>query len=163
MCTLGKTSDGTARKTVDKSDRARLSKGNIKESNDDGAKRCRCHFLTETILPIAPSHIEWGNEKEYEIVTQDNYEYLRDSYLRYADLSGVKPKLTSGESIGESINNVFNEMRQLLGKSQNLNIEENEGRLYFNIWAYHEWGNYVVYYFPVKFIETLNPGLVVVR
>lgn len=159
MCTLGKTSAGTARTAVDKSDRTRLSKGNINESHDDSAKRCRCHFLTEAILPIAPAHIEWGNDKKYEIVTQDNYEYLRDSYLRYAELSGVEPKLTSGKSAGESINNVFDEMRQLLGEAQNLNIEENEGRLYFNIWAYHEWGRYVVYYFPVKFMETLNPGL----
>ena len=159
MRTLGKTSAGTARTIVDKSDRARLPKGIITESNDDGARRCRCHFLTDTIPPIAPTHIAWGNNKEYEIVTQENYEYLRDSYLRYAELSGVRPELTSGQSVGESINNVFNAMLHLLGESQNLNIEENEGRLYFNIWAYHVWGRYVVYYFPTKFMESLNPGL----
>lgn len=160
MCTLGRTTAGAARKTDNKPDRARLPAWDGQEGNDDGTKRCRCHFLTTQLRPIAPEHVQggWGDDR-YELITQENYEFLRDSYLRYAELMEVTPNHRSGASLGESINNVYREMRALIGDKPNLNIEENEGRLYFNLWAYYEWGQYVVYYFPVKFIEELNPRL----
>jgi len=160
MCTLGRTAAGTARKADNKPDRARIPAWDGQEGNDDGAKRCRCHFLTTPLRPIAPEHVQAGEENDgYELVTQENYEYLRDSYLRYAELMEATPNHRPGASLGESINNVYREMRALIGDKPNLNIEENGGRLYFNLWAYYEWGKYMVYYFPVKFIEELNPRL----
>lgn len=160
MCTLGRTAAGTACKTDNKSDRAQIPAGNGQERNDDGAKRCRCHFLTTTIRPIAPRNVQGGwDDNKYELITQENYEFLRDSYIRYAELMGVVPYHIPGTTLGESINNVYREMQALIGDKPGLNIEDNEGRLYFNLWAYYEWGKYVVYYFPVKFIEGLNPRL----
>ena len=160
MCTLGRTAAGTARKADNKPDRARIPAWDGQEGNDDGAKRCRCHFLTTPLRPIAPEHVQAGEENDgYELVTQENYEYLRNSYLRYAELMEATPNHRPGASLGESINNVYREMRALIGDKPNLNIEENGGRLYFNLWAYYEWGKYMVYYFPVKFIEELNPRL----
>lgn len=160
MCTLGRTAAGTARKADNKPDRARLPTWDGQEGNDDGTKRCRCHFLTIPLRPIAPEHVQggWGDDK-YELITQENYEFLRDSYLRYAELMGIAPNHTPGKTLGESINNVYREMKALIGNNLGLNIDDNMGRLYFNLWAYYEWGKYVVYYFPVKFIEELNPRL----
>ncbi len=160
MCTLGRTASGTARKADNKPDRTQLPVWNGQERNDDGTKRCRCHFLTSPILPIAPIQVQggWGNDR-YELITQENYEFLRDSYLRYAELMNVVPVHEPGISLGESINNVYREMKTLIGNKPRLNIEDNDGRLYFNLWEYYEWGQYVVYYFPVRFIEGLNQKL----
>ena len=33
------------------------------------------------------------------------------------------------------------------------------GRLFFRLWKYHKWGSFTLYYFPVKFLESLNPIL----
>lgn len=141
MCTLGRTTAGTARKADNKPDRARLPAWDGQEGNDDGTKRCRCHFLTTQLRPIAPEHVQggWGDDR-YELITQENYEFLRDSYLRYAELMEVTPNHRPGASLGESINNVYREMHAVIGDKPNLNVEENEGRLYFNLWAYYEWG-----------------------
>lgn len=160
MCTLGRTATGTARKADNKPNRTRIPVWDDQERNDNGAKRCRCHFLTIPIRPIAPKYLlgGWNNDR-YELITQENYEFLRDSYLRYAELMGVLPKHTPGKTIGEGINNAYNEMLELIGDNPKLNIEDNHGQLYFNLWSYHKWGRYVVYYFPVKFIENLCPVL----
>ena len=40
-----------------------------------------------------------------------------------------------------------------------LNLEDDNGCLYFNVWNTHTWGEYTLYYFPVKFVEELNPTL----
>lgn len=46
-----------------------------------------------------------------------------------------------------------------VGDGLNVNIEQDGGRLYFRVWKYHEWGSFTLYYFPVKFIESLGPAL----
>lgn len=66
---------------------------------------------------------------------------------------------TPGNSIGESIAKLYNEMDELVGDGMNLNIEQKNGRLYFNLWKCHNWGELTLYYFPVKFLESLNPTL----
>ena len=71
MCTLGRTTAGTARKADNKPDRARLPAWDGQEGNDDGTKRCRCHFLTTQLRPIAPEHVQAGEENDsYELITQ---------------------------------------------------------------------------------------------
>ena len=50
-------------------------------------------------------------------------------------------------------------MNALVGDDLNVNIEQEEGRLFFRLWKNHRWGSYTLYYFPVKFLESLNPVL----
>ena len=51
------------------------------------------------------------------------------------------------------------EMEVLVGEELNVNIEEQNGRLLFRLWKTHRWGVLTLYYFPVKFVEALGPGL----
>ena len=46
-----------------------------------------------------------------------------------------------------------------MDETVHVNYEERNGRLYFNLWQTHTWGEYTLYYFPVKFVEALNPKL----
>ena len=93
-------------------------------------------------------------------ISDNKIEYLRDSYFRYAELMNVKAEHTPGRTIGEGIVNLYNEMNDLVNKSgMYLNLEDDNGCLYFNVWNTHTWGEYTLYYFPVKFVEELNPTL----
>ncbi len=64
-----------------------------------------------------------------------------------------------GNSIGEGIARLYDEMNALVGDDLNVNIEQEGGRLFFRLWKKHRWGSYTLYYFPVKFLESLNPVL----
>ena len=64
-----------------------------------------------------------------------------------------------GNSIGEGIANLYDEMNTLVGDELHVNIEQEAGRLFFRLWKYHKWGSFTLYYFPVKFLESLNPIL----
>ena len=66
---------------------------------------------------------------------------------------------TPGKSIGASIANLYDEMDKLVGEGMNVNIEQDNGRLYFNLWKCHKWGELTLYYFPMKFVESLNSTL----
>lgn len=66
---------------------------------------------------------------------------------------------TPGNSIGEGIARLYDEMNALVGDDLNVNIEQEDGRLFFRLWKNHQWGSCTLYYFPVKFLESLNPAL----
>lgn len=66
---------------------------------------------------------------------------------------------TPGNSVGEGIANLYDEMNTLVGDELHVNIEQEGGRLFFRLWKYHKWGSFTLYYFPVKFLESLNPVL----
>ena len=95
----------------------------------------------------------------YNLITQENYEFLRDSYFRYACLLGKEAVHTPGRTFGEGIAKLHEEMEVLVGEELNVNIEEQNGRLLFRLWKTHCWGVLTLYYFPVKFVEDLNPEL----
>ena len=162
MQTIGRTSIGTARKDDNRIDQAGGTIRCDKSRESYGANGCRNSFLKTPILPIAPQTImrESYCGNSYNLITQENYEYLRDSYFRYAELMNVKAEHTPGRTIGEGIVNLYNEMNDLVNKSgMYLNLEDDNGCLYFNVWNTHTWGEYTLYYFPVKFVEELNPTL----
>ena len=50
-------------------------------------------------------------------------------------------------------------MEALVGEDLNVNIEEQNGRLLFRLWKTHRWGVLTLYYFPMKFMEALDPEL----
>ena len=162
MQTIGRTSIAAACKDDNRINQAGNTIWCDKSRESYGAERCRNSFLKTPVLPIAPQVVtrEDYRGNSYNLITQENYDYLRDSYFRYAELMNVKAEHTPGRSIGEGIVNIYNEMNDLVNKSgMYLNLEDDNGSLYFNVWNTHTWGEYTLYYFPVKFIEELNPTL----
>lgn len=161
MCTIGRTAGGTAGKAHYRTDRAQYPVWNGQERKDNGAKRCRSSFLNTTFLPrpLPSLFVEDTGGNRYNLITQENYEFLRDSYFRYACLLGKEAVHTPGRTFGEGIAKLHEEMEVLVGEELNVNIEEQNGRLLFRLWKTHCWGVLTLYYFPVKFVEDLNPEL----
>lgn len=127
---------------------------------DAGAPVFRNDYLTRCFepLPCASLMRRNYNGKEYELVTRSNYEYLRDSYFRYAQLLGRKAPHDPGRAIGEGISNLYDEMVALVGHKR-VNIDYQDDKLFFTLWEGHEWPDWTLYWIPVRFIEKLNPRL----
>lgn len=164
MCTIGRTAVGTAREARHRADRAELPVRDGQERKDCGSKRGRNHFLTTPLNPIAQNSLfveTYGrlDRDEANVITRENYEFLRDSYFRYAALLEKDAPHTPGNSIGEGITRLYDEMDALIGDGLNVNIEQENGKLFFRLWKCHKWGELTLYYFPVKFLESLNPVL----
>lgn len=161
MCTIGRTPVGTAGKAYHQSDAAGCTVRCGQERTDCGSKWGRNSFLSTALAPIAQSNlvVDTYDSNGINVITRENYEFLRDSYFRYAVLLQKEAVHTPGKSIGEGISNLYDEMNGLVGDNLNVNIEQEDGRLYFNLWKWHRWGKLTLYYFPVKFVESLNPTL----
>lgn len=115
-----------------------------------------CNAFLKTPIPaIAPQCVTISNSN-INLVTQENYEYLRDSYYRYACLLNEIPRHDPGQSYGAGIANLYDEMQQLV-KDASVNIEAVGERLQFVLWKPNEWGEYNLYWFPAAFIERLRP------
>lgn len=142
-----------------KTDRTQCSQRSEQEKTDYGAQRCRNSFLKTVFTPIAPGIVtrNWQGE-DINYITKENYSYLLESARKYASLLGVALKHDPGNSIGEGISNIYDELDNIIGEI-NLNIEPFEDKLQFVLWKYHIWGDYTFYWLPVKFTEALNPKL----
>ena len=150
----------TARKADHKSDRETLSLRSKPAKKDYSAQRCCNSFLKTTFKSSVPSFIiKDCGKSTFNIITQENYEFLRDSYFRYAELSDVKAVHTPGRTLNESINDLYRNMQEILPDNTGLNIEMHDGRLHFTLWKSHKWGHYLLYYFPVKFMDRVNKEL----
>ena len=122
-----------------------------RDRTDYGSKRGRNSFLNTALAPIAQKSIvvdSYGSNG-INVITQENYEFLRDSFFNYALLLKQEAVHTPGKSIGASIANLYDEMDKLVGEGMNVNIEQDNGRLYFNLWKCHKWGELTLYYFPI--------------
>lgn len=88
MCTIGRISGGTARETHHCGNRKESALRHGKEETDCGTQRCRNSFLNATFLPMSPPElfIDGTDGKPHNLITQENYEFLRDSFFRYASL-----------------------------------------------------------------------------
>lgn len=88
MQTIGRTSVGTAREDDNRIDQAGGTIRCDKSRESYGANGCRNSFLKTPILPIAPQTImrESYCGNSYNLITQENYEYLRDSYSAMPNL-----------------------------------------------------------------------------
>ncbi len=164
MCTIGRTSIKSAGKTDHQSDEAKCTAWSEQRRTDYGAIGCRNSFLNTVFEPLAPQNLIVESYDGYKcekinVITQENYEFLRDSYFRYAKLLKKKATHTPSRTIGESIARLHDEMDELIGENLNVNIEQTNGRLHFTLWKVHAWGSYTLYYFPIKFLESLNPTL----
>ncbi len=161
MCTIGRTPAGTAGKAHHRADQAGNPVRGGQGRTDYGSKRGRNSFLSTALAPVAQKSIvvDIYDGDGINVITRENYEFLRDSFFRYALLLEKEAVHTPGNSIGEGIANLYGEMDGLVGDGMNVNIEQENGRLYFNLWKSHKWGEQTLYYFPVKFVEALNPTL----
>ncbi|MCM1301238.1 MAG: hypothetical protein NC226_05915 [Bacteroides cellulosilyticus] len=112
-------------------------------------------FLRTSIPTIAPQRVTIMDSDE-NLITRENYEYLRDSYYRYASLLNETPLHDPGQSYGAGIANLYNEMQRLV-KDASVNMEAAGERLQFVLWKPNEWGEYNLYWFPAAFIEQLRP------
>lgn len=129
---------------------------NDPETTHYGSRGSRNDFLKTPIPKIALHHMV-STHSGIDLVTQENYEYLRDSYFRYAQLLGAVPRHDPVESCGEGIAVVYDALDHLIGETLNVNLEENDGRLQFVLWQTNQWGDNNLYWLPVMFIERLKP------
>ena len=164
MCTIGRTTVKTAGKAHHRPDTEECTVRCEQGRTDCGSKRGRNSFLSSALIPLAQKSLTVDCYDGYEcekinVITRENYEFLRDSYFRYALLLQREAVHTPGKSIGEGIARLYDEMDALVGDGLNVNIEQERGRLFFRLWKYHKWGSFMLYYFPVKFMESLNPVL----
>ncbi len=164
MCTIGRKPAGTAGKAHHRADTAECTVRCGQGRTDCGSKRGRNSFLSTALVPVALKSLI---VETYDgllcnvtnVITRENYKFLRDSFFRYATLLRKEAVHTPGSSTGESIARLYDEMNELIGDNLNVNIEQEGGRLFFRLWKSHKWGSYTLYYFPVKFVEPLNPVL----
>lgn len=161
MCTIGRKPAGTAGKAHHRADTAGCTVRNGQERTDCGSKRGRNSFLSTALAPIAQKAlaVDTYDGNGINVITRENYKFLRDSFFNYALLLKKEAAHTPGNSVGESIARLYDEMKGLIGDNLNVNIEQERGRLFFRLWKSHKWGSYTLYYFPVKFVEPLNSVL----
>lgn len=164
MCTIGRKPAGTAGKAHHRADTAGCTVRCGQERTDCGSKRGRNPFLSTALAPVAQKSLIVETYdgllcNDTNVIMRENYGFLRDSFFRYATLLRKEAAHTPGSSIGESIARLYDDMDALVGDDLNVNIEQEGGRLFFRLWKSHKWGSCTLYYFPVKFVEPLNPVL----
>ena len=161
MCTIGRTAGGTACKAHHRTDRTQYPLRYGQERKDYGTEGCRSSFLNTTFQPkpLPSLVVEDSDGKRHNLITRDNYGFLRDSFFRYAYLMEKEAVHTPGRTFGEGIARLHEEMDALVGEGLNVNIEEQDGRLLFKLWKAHHWGKLTLYYFPMKFVEALGSEL----
>jgi len=161
MCTIGRTAGGTACKAHHRTDRTQYPLRYGQERKDYGTGGCRSSFLNATFQPkpLPSLVVEDSDGKRHNLITRENYGFLRDSFFRYAYLMEKEAVHTPGRTFGEGIARLHEEMDDLVGEGLNVNIEEQDGRLLFKLWKAHHWGKLTLYYFPMKFVEALGPEL----
>lgn len=164
MCTIGRTTAGTAGNAHHRADTTECAVRGEQGRTDCGSKRGRDSFLNTPLAPVAQKSLvvetyDGLRCNDMNVITRENYRFLRDSFFKYAALLQKEAAHIPGNSIGEGIARLYDEMDALVGDDLNVNIEQEGGRLFFRLWKNHQWGKYTLYYFPVKFVESLNPAL----
>ncbi len=158
MRTSGRHTLATAGALHNIPNRADVSAGNRAEKADHGSFGSRYAFLRSRFRPIAPQFVSAGRDG-VNCITERNYLYLRDSYYRYAELLCVAPKHVAGQSPGDGIAVLYHRMDKIVGDDINVNVEADGDDLHFTLWKQHDWGEYSLYWFPIKFAESLSPRL----
>ena len=95
-------------------------------------------------MPPPELFSESPDGKPCNLITRENYEYLRDSFFRYASLMKKEAVHAPGLTMAEGITRLHDEMSDLVGNDMNVNIEQDGERLIFRLW---------------KFVENLGPEL----
>lgn len=122
-----------------------------------GSCGSRNAFLKESIPSILPRCIT-ATYCDTNLISRENYKYLRDSYFRYAQLLNVEAPHDPGNDYGDGIAHLYEELSALVGPSLDVNIElQSCDKLTFALWHSHDWAHYNLYWLPVSFVERLRP------
>ena len=119
MYALEKISTGTTREAGHQPDGTEYPAWSGQDGKNYGSERGCNSFLNVSFVPIAPQSVtrEDHDGISHNLITQENYEFLRDSYFRYAGLLNVDAPHDRGKSIGEGIANLYNEFAALLDET----------------------------------------------
>lgn len=128
------------------------------EKKSPSPKRGNNDFLTGKLFPVAPPEI-WisTEEEEINVATAENYRRLLSSAENYARLVGQELKVKKGRNPSHSISLLYDALDILI--PQHLNIEQQDGKLSFCLYEYHQWDDYTFYWLPISFAETLPAKL----
>jgi len=139
-----------------RTNRKRTAAGNRPQETGPGPERFSNDFLKEPISHIAPKKIVRNQFHEgYNYLTRANYLYLLRCVENYAQLLGKEFRHNPGDSNGAGIMNLYGELQVLVGDQIQINVHVNDKRLIFVLWDLYPWGEYNVYWLPVKFVENL--------
>ncbi|MCM1108011.1 MAG: hypothetical protein NC388_03015 [Clostridium sp.] len=160
MQTPERITDRAARAPHHKGGGTARSSRSIPGQKAHSTQRCCNAFLKSTFgSTVPPFIIKDSGTGSVNIITQENYNFLRDSYLRYAGLLNVKAEHNPSGSLNECITQLYYDMSTILPKKTGVNIEMDDGRLCFTLWKYHRWGSLSLYFFPVSFLMRINVEL----
>ena len=123
------------------------------------AGRNRNDFLTGRILPVTPDYyMESRAGEKINLTTRENFDFLYRSALRYSGLVGLRlPFRPTGKSPRMNIIKLYRAMDTIL--PEHVNLEEENGRLYFCLYRFHEWPEYKLFWIPLEFTERLPEKL----
>ncbi|MGD2385001.1 hypothetical protein [Bacteroides thetaiotaomicron] len=123
------------------------------------AGRNRNDFLTGRILPVTPDYcMEIRAGEKINLTTRENFDFLYRSALRYSALVGLRlPFRPTGKSPRMNIVKLYRAMDTIL--PEHVNLEEENGRLYFCLYRFHEWPEYKLFWIPLEFTERLPEKL----
>ena len=129
MCTIGRTTVKAAGEAHHRPDAEECTVRREQGRTDCGSKRGRNSFLSTAFIPLAQNNLtvdcyDSGECNSINVITRDNYEFLRDSYFRYSLLLQKEGVHMPGNSIGEGIANLYDEMNTLVGDELHVNIEQ---------------------------------------
>ena len=123
------------------------------------AGRNRNDFLTGRILPVTPDYyMESRAGEKINLTTRENFDFLYRSALRYSGLVGLRlPFRPTRKSPRMNIIKLYRAMDTIL--PEHVNLEEENGRLYFCLYRFHEWPEYKLFWIPLEFTERLPEKL----
>ena len=89
MCTIGRTTVKAAGEAHHRPDAEECTVRREQGRTDCGSKRGRNSFLSTAFIPLAQNNLtvdcyDSGECNSINVITRDNYEFLRDSYFRYS-------------------------------------------------------------------------------
>lgn len=119
-------------------------------------------FLKKKFVPLGPKRVvrnNWDGES-FNCVTKSNYLYLKKCAVNYAKLLGKDLELDPFEMPGSGIADVYEKLSDLTdGIHLNIDVDRSTHELEFMLWSPYEWGDYSLYFLPVRFLEGLRPGM----
>lgn len=128
------------------------------EEKKTAPSRKRNGFLTERIRPFAPDYQVESEEdsiRKINVTTNENFDYLYHSALRYAKLMNVELPFQQkkGGNARMNIINLYKAMDNLL--PEHINLEITGGRLHFCLYRFHKWPDYTLFWIPLDFTRSL--------
>lgn len=125
------------------------------EKKKTATRRSNNDFLMGRILPVAPDYyMETDEEEKINLTTEENFEYLYSSALKYAGLAGVElPFHRTKDCPRINITNLYKAVDNIF--PEHINLEVTDGKLNFCIYRFHKWPDYKLFWIPLDFAEKL--------